>query len=532
MARLAAMLRDRLAAQAARSPDAIAAEDAQRAVSYAQLHRSADGLAQMLLARGAGRERMVAVRSGMTTDLVIALLAVLRSGAAFVPVDPVHPVAWQLSVIRDSGACLLLSDGGAPLLGGPPLVRISERPADPGRRIPLPDPHPDQAAYILYTSGSTGEPKGVVVSQRALALYLEWAAASYGGAGPVLMHTSAAFDLSMTALFVPLLAGGTVRLASAGDLASLADLLAVRRWALLKLTPSHLSALDAVDRGQPDGAGAAAAPVVDTLVVGGEALRYGQVRRWLAAGTGVFNEYGPTEATVGCCVHRVGAADPDAVPIGEPLPYATVALGNPGGPGELLVGGGGLARGYLGQPALTAARFVPDPAARGARRYRTGDLVSRDGRGALRYHGRLDRQLKIRGHRVEPGEVESALRACQGVAQAAVRGEQAAGRTLLEGYVVPLAGARLSVPALLGDLASRLPAHSVPSRLAILPALPVTAAGKTDYDGLPRAAALAAALDRIEALSDEQTAGLAGLRPAGRAGEPSRSGPPAAGPAR
>jgi nonribosomal peptide synthetase protein BlmVI len=501
-------LRVRLAAQAARSPDSVAAEDDRGALTFGQLHRRADGLAQVLLAMGAGRERTVAVHSGRTVELIIALLAVVRSGAAFVPVDPAQPAARQQSIIRDSRACLVLSDGATPLLGGPPRVLISARPAAGAGRRALPAIHPDQAAYILYTSGSTGTPKGVVISHRALSLYLDWAAARYGCAGPALLPTSPAVDLSLTALFVPLLVGGSVRLVGDDDLARLAELLRARHWALLKLTPTHLSGLEAMWTASPAAAGPAAG--LDTLIVGGEALRRGQVRRWLD-GPGqpaVYNEYGPTETTVGCCVHEVGPADPDAVPIGAPVPHASAALlageqaAGPGEPGELLIGGGAVARGYLGRPALTAASFVPDPAARGARRYRTGDLASRDGRGRLSYHGRLDRQLKIRGHRVEPGEVESALRSAPGVAGAAVHGEPAAGRMRLVGYVVPRPGARLAATAVRAYLAERLPAYLVPSRLSVLPALPMTASGKTDYASLRAAAAVA----RLEVLSDEQAA--------------------------
>jgi nonribosomal peptide synthetase protein BlmVI len=502
-------LRARLAAQAIRTPDAIAAEDGRSALSYAQLHRRADALAHVLAARGAGGERSIAVRASRTVDLIIALVAVVRSGAAFVPVDPAQPSHRQRFIIRASQAGLLLSDTSDELPGGPPVISIRGRPPAGARRVRLPAIHPEQAAYVLYTSGSTGTPKGVVVPQRAVLAYLDWAASRYHCPGPALVPTSPAVDLTLTALFVPLLCGGTVRLVPGEDLSALAGLLAQREWALLKLTPSHLAALEAGWAARPAGS-----PVtLGTLVAGGEALRRGHVQRWLdgARPTAVFNEYGPTEATVGCCVHRAAGGDPDELPIGTPVPHASVALLHGGqmvpgrGRGELVVGGAALARGYLGQPALTADRFVPDPVAPGARRYRTGDLVSRDGSGLLHYHGRLDRQLKIRGHRVEPAEVESALRSAPGVSDAAVRGERVAGRTRLAGYLVPQAGTQLSLTALRCYLTGRLPDYLVPGRLVLLPALPLTAAGKVDYGRLGdarAAAAAASAVARLEALPD------------------------------
>jgi nonribosomal peptide synthetase protein BlmVI len=520
-------LRARLAAQAIRTPDAIAVEDGSSALSFARLRSRADALARVLAARGAGRECAVAVRAARTVDLVVALAAVVQAGAAFVPVDPAHPADRQRFIVRDSRAGLLLSDTGAAPPGGPPLVGIGERLPPGARPVRLPAIHPEQAAYVLYTSGSTGVPKGVVVPHRALLRYLDWAAARYGCAGPAPVPTSPAFDLTLTALFVPLLAGRTVRLVPGDDLTALAALLAGRAWGLLKLTPSHLAALEALWAARPG-----SRPALGTLVAGGEALHRSQVRRWLGSGqhTAVFNEYGPTEATVGCCVHRAAAGGPEEVPIGVPVPYASAALLHGGqavagpGRGELLIGGTALARGYLGQPALTADRFVPDPAAPGARRYRTGDLVSRDASGLLHYHGRLDRQLKIRGHRVEPGEVESALRSAPGVGDAAVRGEQAAGRTRLAGYVVPRDRAGFSVAALRSYLAGRLPGYLIPSRIVLLPALPLTSAGKVDYARLNDAsAAMAAALARLEALPGEPANDLPEAAP-GRPGPRARRG--------
>ncbi len=499
---MTADLRDRLVQRVRRTPDAIAVEDGTRSLSFSVLHRRVDALAQVLLARGAGPERRVAVLSPRTVDLMVALLAVVRAGAAFVPLDPAHPAARHRAILEDSGATLILAAPGTPAgPAGPAVLCTDERPVDGARRIPLPAVHPEHAAYVMYTSGSTGTPKGVVIPYRALLRYLDWAVQAYGGAGPTPLPTSPAFDLTLTALFVPLLGAGGVHLVPDDAPGALTRVLRTRRWALAKLTPSHLTALRA--QWTVDGTGS---PEIGVLVVGGEALHARHLEGWQAAG--VFNEYGPTEATVGCCVHQVRPGDPADVPIGAPLPYARIDL-DPGG--ELLVGGGAVARGYLNRPGVTASRFVPDPAGRGARRYRTGDLASRDGGGPLRYHGRADRQLKLRGFRVEPGDIETALRAAPGVADAAVI--PGPGRTHLVGYVVAEPGARLDPERLRAHLAERLPGYLVPARVVELPALPLTGNGKVDHDRLPAAhatARLAAAVDRLDALTESDAMRLLG----------------------
>jgi len=357
---------------------------------------------------------------------------------------------------------------------------------------------PAGAAYVIYTSGSSGSPKGVVATHAGVCNYVLWSAAAYevqahGGAS---LHTPLAFDLTVAALLTPLLAGRPVALIPEQiELAGLPAALAREGYGFLNLTPAHLELL----RGAAASVAAATARL--TLVVGGEQVLGEAVGAWLAAGARVWNEYGPTEATVGCTSYEAPAATgPAPVPIGRPIANARVyVLGAEreplpvGMPGELWVGGAGLARGYLGRPDLTAERFAPDPfgaerGASGERLYRTGDRVRWRRDGHLEFLGRVDDQVKIRGHRVEPGEVRAALEACPGVERAAVvaSAEQPAGGPRLVAYVVPRAGLPAPEPETLRRLLrERLPEPMVPSAFVALAALPLTANGKLDRRALP-----------------------------------------------
>ncbi|WP_327000782.1 amino acid adenylation domain-containing protein [Dactylosporangium sp. NBC_01737] len=455
-----------------------------RTLTYAELNREANRLAHRLRALGAGPGRFVAVRL-RTPDLVVALLGVLRSGAAYIPLDPAHPAARLRQALDDSGAVTAVVPSGTALPAGVTAVCLDD-PSERALLRTLPGTIEDVAtgddlAYAVYTSGSTGRPKGAMVTRRGLAGYVRWAVATLPLGGPGAagqpLHTSLAFDLALTALWPTLAAGAPLHLVPEGPgVEGLAAALDSTAFDVVKLTPTHLGLLDP-------------APV-GALVIGGEELRGEHLAGW-APGTVVVNSYGPSETAVACCVHvtTAGQPGPGPVPIGRPLPGVRVHVLDDdlrpvpvGVPGELHVGGDGVGRGYLGDPRLTADRFRPDPwsGEPGARLYRTGDLARRLPDGTLLFLGRRDGQLKVRGHRVEPGEVESVLVAHPAVAAAAV----VLDGTQLAAHLVP-SDPGLDVAAVRRFAAERLPEHQVPTLWATLRELPLLRNGKLDRRALP-----------------------------------------------
>ncbi|MER7213434.1 amino acid adenylation domain-containing protein [Streptosporangium sp. NPDC000239] len=452
-------------------------------LSYGELDALADRLARRLRALGAGADTLVAVYAERGPDLVVSLLGVLKAGAAYLPLDPDLPASRLSLVVGDSGAPVIVTQRH--LRERLPVTAAQVLCADdaPGRE---PDEHRalvrparrENLAYAIYTSGSTGRPKGVLVERRQLAAYLACCLRDYPSlAGTATLHSSVSFDLSVTTLWGPLAAGGRVHVAPL-DTAS-------ARPTFLKITPSHLPLLDEMPADR--------SPTED-LVIGGEAL-YGEALERLRAArpaTAVINEYGPTETTVGCVAFRLAPGDRSPggpVPIGRPMRGVRVHLLGPdlspvgeGEQGELYVAGSGVARGYHGRPDATAERFVADPyGPPGERMYRTGDLARLLPTGDLEYLGRADDQIKIRGHRIEPGEVEAALCGHPGVAAAAVT---AADERLLA-YVVPVHEPGPSPEHLRGFLARTLPEYMIPSVFVSLERLPLAASGKVDRAALP-----------------------------------------------
>jgi amino acid adenylation domain-containing protein len=494
-----------IAARTATNPHAPAVVDEAHTLSYAELDTHAEALAGVLHAHGVGVGGLVAILVERRTELAVAVLAVLKAGAAYVPLDPSNPAARLRYVLDDTAAPVvltsatlrrLLPETAAALID----VTLDAAPgADDARAVrDAPAPGPDDLAYVIYTSGSTGQPKGVMVTHRGVTNYVTWAAQAYQvGPGDVVpLHSSIAFDLTVTSLLVPLAAGATVRmLGEQFGPQGLGEALRGRSgpFGLVKITPAQLELVNRqVEPAEAPGR-------TRCFVIGGENLRADQVALWRehAPDTRLINEYGPTEAVVGCVVYEVDSATPDdgSVPIGRPIAntelYVLDEWGNQvpiGVVGELYIGGAGLARGYLNRPDLTAERFVRHPfrTVEGARLYRTGDLVRYRPDGNLEYLGRTDSQVKVRGYRVECGEVEAAIGRQLPAAEVAVvpRGDTPQDRRLV-GYVAGVAPDQRHAEPLREALRSELPPYMIPSAIVFLDALPVTGNGKLDVAALP-----------------------------------------------
>ncbi|MFE7319214.1 amino acid adenylation domain-containing protein, partial [Streptomyces sp. NPDC057555] len=500
----ASALPELFAAQVARTPDATAVTCGTRTLTYTQLDTAADRLARHLLALGAGAERRVALLQQRSAELVVSTLAVVRAGSAYVPLAESWPDERMALVLADTGAALLLVDDATRDLpfvreqaaAGVQVVDASAPLPDAPAR-PVPAIQPDRLAYVMYTSGSTGRPKGVAVTHAdvaALAADRWWR--RDGHHQRVLFHSPHAFDAATYELWVPLLSGGQVVVAPAGELDAerIGRLVAAHRVTALWLT-AGLFRLLAEDAPQ-------SLAGVREVMTGGDVVPAAAVRRVLAAHAElrVVDGYGPTETTVFATRHPIAAGDAlgSTVPIGRPLDNmqvhtldATLRQVPPGVPGELFIAGAGLARGYLGRPGLTAERFLPDPyGAPGARMYRTGDLGrwhhDAQGEGRLEFLGRTDDQIKLRGFRIEPAEIETHFTTRPDIAQAAVLlREDHPGDQRLVAYLVPAADATPDPAELRTHAAAHLPAYLVPSAVVLLDTLPLTPNGKLDRSALP-----------------------------------------------
>ncbi|MEU7717503.1 amino acid adenylation domain-containing protein [Streptomyces tibetensis] len=484
----------RFAAQAARTPDATAMTSGTERLSYRELDRRSNRLARLLREHGAGPERRVALLLPRSADLVVAVLAVLKTGAAYVPLDPAHPARRIALVAEDTrpAVAVVAPEYADALPAGLPAVTVGDAAAHPDAPLPGPGPHPDNAAYLIYTSGSTGRPKGVVVTHRNV---LRLFAAAERHLRPTesdvwtLFH-SYAFDFSVWELWGALLHGGRLVVVPFDVSRSPEDflrLLTRERVTVLSQTPSAFHLLSSVhSEGRLP---------VRAVVFGGEALDTRRLDAWYAAHPAgaplLINMYGITETTVHVTARALSPADVRArlgSPIGTPLADLAVRVLDerlrpvpPGVPGEMYVAGAGLARGYHDRPGLTASRFVADPyGPPGSRMYRTGDLA-RWGTEGLEFLGRGDGQVKVRGHRIELGEVEAALSALPEVAHAVVV-QRDAGH--LVGYAVP-AGPGTDGSALRRALTAALPDYMVPSAVVTLDRLPLTVNGKLDHAALP-----------------------------------------------
>ncbi|MCP3138032.1 non-ribosomal peptide synthase/polyketide synthase [Pyxidicoccus xibeiensis] len=500
-------------AQVERTPDAEAVRFEEDALSYTQLDARANQLAHHLRSLGVGPETRVGVCLERSLDLVVALLGVLKAGGAYVPLDPAYPkerLAWML---EDSDAAVLLTQQQLLEVLPPHSARVlclegdgaAWTREDASRPVPLGGP--DSLAYIIFTSGSTGRPKGAMNAHAGIVNRLLWMQGEYGltAADTVVQKTPFSFDVSVWEFFWPLMTGARLVLARPGghqDPAYLVRLMEQERVTTAHFVPSMLQAF-------VEEPGLERLTHLRRVVCSGEALPMPVVRRAQARlpSAQVHNLYGPTEAAVDVTYHACPRDDArSAVPIGGPVANTRIyivdrhgQLAPVGVPGELLIGGVQVGRGYWRRPELTAERFVPDPfsGTEGARLYRTGDLARWLPEGTVEYLGRLDFQVKLRGFRIELGEIEAALHAHPGVGEAVVVArDDGPGGMRLVAYVVPAStgspdagaereGATLEVSELRTFLSRRLPSYMVPSAFGVLGALPLTPSGKVDRRALP-----------------------------------------------
>ncbi|KAA2257566.1 amino acid adenylation domain-containing protein [Solihabitans fulvus] len=491
-------------AQAAATPDALAVSCADGQLSYAELNERANQLAHHLLALGLGQDALVGVCLDRGPDLVPTLLGILKSGAAYLPLDPSVPaerLGYQLADTR--AAVVLTSADHAPLLaglhGGELIVLDRERAAISAR--PKTNPAPvgdlDTLAYVIYTSGSTGTPKGVQAHHRGLANYLQWTVDAYAahGTGGAPLFSSIAFDLGIPNLFTPLITGQPVHLLPQDlDTADLGIALAESGpYSFIKLTPGHLDLL--THQLNP----AQATALAGLVIAAGDTFPTALVERWTKlagpSGTAVATEYGPTEITIGNSGQPfIRLPDTELTPLGAPIPNTTMYVLDQnlqlvplGVPGEIHIGGTGLTRGYLGRPDLTADKFVPNPyGPAGSRLYRSGDLGAYQPDGSLDFLGRIDNQVKIRGYRVELGEIQATLIAHPDIRDSVVTARQDhTGQKTLVAYLVAAEGILPDAAVLRDALAATLPDYMIPAAFVSIDRIPLTPNGKTDHRALP-----------------------------------------------
>ena len=528
--------------QVERTPEAIALVFGDQQLSYGELNARANRLAHALIDRGVGPEVIVALALERSVELVVALLAILKAGGAYLPLDPAWPPQRLGQILADAAPAVVISAAGLEIScrtdRQPWLLRLSDHPqgvdGQPASNPAAQEHHPRQLAYLTTTSGSTGVPKGVLIEHRGILRLLDPANPYAISSGDrVLQLAPLAFDAATFEIWGALLNGATLVMAPPGQLSlqELAGLLRQQRISTLWLTAGLFQAMV---EDQPE-----ALASVRQILAGGDVLAPGAVQRLLdrlPAGHQFINGYGPTENTTFTCCHRLAAGDavdPGGLPIGRPIAATVVRVldrdGYPcpiGVPGELHIGGAGVARGYLNNPGLTAETFIADPFAPDspARLYRSGDLVSWNPDGTLAFHGRIDQQIKLRGFRIEPGEIEASLLDHPSVAQAVVvqRKDDPANPRLIaywvpqvamplepadaaDGGVAAAAGGVAVGPApeqLRTFLAERLPDSMVPSAFVALEALPLTPNGKVDRKALPAPSFSGDGQERVEPSTD------------------------------
>ncbi len=494
--------------QVAKNPAKVAIVFESKEITYGQLHQQSGQLANYLLRKGVRKETLVPICIERSIEMIVAIMGILKAGAAYVPIDPGYPMERISYILKDTAAGLVLTSSNSistlPAIENLPCICVDSDWPHISKEETVnihTEIDPGQLAYIIYTSGSTGKPKGVLIEHGSLLNYLlnnqtKYITKEENNAGSFI-HLSYTFDASVTGLFMPLLAGKTIVVASgqAMDLFEDPNLLKYAPYDFIKITPAHIELLEhTIQQGKTNW-------ITGKLVIGGEALHLGHFNSFITKGVNVevINEYGPTESTVGCSTysfHTLANHDhlKNGIPIGKPIDNIQLYVldkGNEPVPigvaGELCIGGDSLSRGYLNLPELTAEKFIHNPFGeikKVARIYKTGDLARWLPDGNLEYLGRIDDQVKIRGYRIELGEIESVLQETGLVKQAVVLAKKnSEGIKRLIGYVV--AGEGYTREAVTAYLHTRLPEYMVPALLMELEVLPLTTNGKVNKKALP-----------------------------------------------
>ncbi len=488
--------------QVERTPEAVAVICEDEQLTYRELNERANRLAHHLQSIGAGPETLIGVCLQRSAEMMIGLLGILKAGAAYVPVDPQHPAARAISTLTDAGVRLLLTQraladlcaasGVEILCLDEELPKILAQPASNPQDVA----HAQNLAYVIYTSGSTGQPKGVRIAHRSAVNYLCWARDTYlrGEVFNSALYSSLAFDLTVTSIYVPLISGGATIVYAEEEVGRALDqIVRDERVGLLKVTPSHLMLLIAELRAGPEQDASEAG--VKRLIVGGEALS-DQLARGIQEGLGseveIYNEYGPTETTVGCMIHRyqAGPAERPMVPIGRPAANMQIyILDERLEPvadqveGEIYIGGVGVAQGYQGLADQTAERFVSNPYRQGERMYRSGDVGRRLANGEVEFVGRRDQQVKVRGYRVELGELREKLNEHPDIRDSVVVITGGGAEAVLVAYYV--SRQELEVGRLRVWLRDRVIEETIPNVFVRLKKMPLTVNGKINYAALP-----------------------------------------------
>ncbi|ETT37866.1 bacitracin synthetase 3, partial [Paenibacillus sp. FSL R7-269] len=479
--------------QVNRTPAQVAVVCGSQAVTYKELNEQANSLASVLKDKGVASEAIVGIMADRSVELIIAILATLKAGAAYLPIDPEYPAERINYMLTDSQATVLLlqhhTDRDLSYSGQYLYLEdkwLYGRETDnPARAC-----SPENLAYVIYTSGTTGTPKGVMVEHRNLVNYIYWADKQYAGDKETVfpLYSSISFDLTVTSIYTPLISGNSIVIYEGEDKALLTRTIAEEnRVNIIKLTPTHLRLLEDMDLSQSN---------IRALIVGGEDLKVKVAEKIHHAFGGhieIYNEYGPTEATVGCMIYKydVTRDQGNSVSIGIPANNTELYIvGNKmqlqpiGIAGELCIGGAGVARGYWQQEALTARKFVDHPFKAGRKLYKTGDMARWLPDGTVEYLGRMDNQVKVRGYRIETGEIENRLLQIPDIAEAVVvaRTDQQ-GHNYLCAYVV--SNEEIIASEVKGMLAKELPGYMVPGFIVQISTLPLSSNGKVDMKSLP-----------------------------------------------